>query len=77
VELGGGVLVRGQLADTRVENERARRDALWQVPCLDWKPHVFVLSRCGKPYPRNRRGHFIHSAKVHLVASGRAARRPG
>jgi hypothetical protein len=34
VQLGGGRLVRAQLADARVEDERSRRDPLRQVVCL-------------------------------------------
>ena len=34
VQLRGGLLVRAQLADARVEDERPRRDPLRQVVCL-------------------------------------------
>jgi hypothetical protein len=34
MQLGGGLLVRAQLADSRVEDERSCRDALRQVVCL-------------------------------------------
>src|SRR5580704_14495770 len=54
VELGGGLLVRGEFADAGVEDERASRDALREVPCLDRKPHIFLLFCLGKLYLRKR-----------------------
>ena len=61
VELGGSLLVRGEFADAGVEDERASRDALREVPCLDRKPHVYLLfawgnSTCGSSRPPRSSG---------------------
>src|SRR6201995_3992326 len=44
VQLGSGLLVRAQLADARVEDERPCRDPLRQVVWLYWKPHGSSVS---------------------------------